>query len=89
MATEARMPLPPEYVEFQEIVEDWMLWFVDAFLELSTERSIGMSLGPIPWSKVREYGIHHGFSGSQLNDFHTIIRRMDDVYLKSKPGGKS
>ena len=52
-----------------------------AFWLLSTERQIGFSVGPIPVSKIDEYGEKHGFDEMTLDIFRGIIRVMDVAYL--------
>lgn len=52
-----------------------------AFWELSTERQWGTILGPIPRSKVRDFGREAGFEGAMLDLFLTVVRAMDAGYL--------
>lgn len=57
-------------------------FFWAAFWELSTERQIGMGLGPIPASALREYARHSGVFGDLLDSFTVVIRAVDAEYLK-------
>lgn len=55
-------------------------FFYDAFRELSTSRSNGLGVGPIPFTAIVEY-----FRIYELQDFEEfsyVIRRMDNVYLE-------
>lgn len=61
-------------------MEPWMGFFLTAFYRLSTERSVGMGVGPIPWSKIIDYGERYGFTGLSLDLFLDIIERMDSHY---------
>jgi hypothetical protein len=55
------------------------LW--NAFWELSTERQIGMAIGPIPVSKIRDYLRDElELSGAEYDRARAIIRRADDAY---------
>lgn len=57
-----------------------LLW--NAFWELSTERQLGMAVGPIPRSKIREYASNElGLQGDALDRAITIIRKADDAYV--------
>ena len=58
-----------------------MGFFLTAFYKLSTERSVGMGVGPIPWSKIVQYGRHYGFEGVSLEVFCDIIERLDSHYV--------
>ena len=57
-------------------------FYIAAFWELSTERAFGMSLGPIPWSVIVEYGMVHGLDDDVLAVFVQVIRQMDGAYLE-------
>lgn len=57
-------------------------FFWAAFWDLGTERPIGMGLGPIPDSALREYARHSGVTGDLLDSFKVIIRAVDAEYLR-------
>lgn len=59
-----------------------MFW--NAFRELSTERQIGMGIGPIPWSSINRYAQYHPFVDASV--LKEVIRAMDGVYLSSQQG---
>lgn len=63
---------------------DIELAFWEAFRELSTERQVGMSAGPIPWSSIQRYVQEHPFVDA--NTFSRIIRAMDGAYLNHQQG---
>lgn len=63
-------------------LEPHLTWIWNAFWELGTERQFGMSVGPIPGSKIREYlqdelDVH----GTEYDRARAIIRKADDAYL--------
>ena len=53
-----------------------------SFHDLSTERSVGMSLGPIPWSKIVQYADRYQLEPDVTEAFIDIIRTMDVAYMK-------
>jgi hypothetical protein len=62
------------------------IWFQNqfywnAFNELSSERQIGMGLGPIPLSAIRRYAEEWELDGDEYEVFYSIIRKMDIKYL--------
>ena len=72
---------PAEFHDRPE-VEPHLLWLWNAFWELGTERQLGMTVGPIPASKIREY-LHDelDLDGADYERTRAIIRKADDAYL--------
>ena len=67
--------------EQPEIAEHLYVYW-DAFSDLGTERQIGMGIGPIPRSKVREYASDLlGLDGDEHDRFCEILSRMDRDYV--------
>ena len=61
------------------------LWYA-AFLDLSSERELGWSTGPIRWTAICDYAEAWGLD---LADLEYFIREMDKVYLvKTAPKPK-
>ena len=50
-------------------------------MELSSDRSFGMSVGPIPHSSIRRYAEFYYMNRDELDFFSRIIRAMDNEYL--------
>lgn len=73
--------LPPPGGEPPELLPG-LDWFVAAFHELSTCRSVGMGEGPIPWTAVQKYCEAMGLRGPGAHAMHHHIRAMDREYLE-------
>jgi len=72
---------PPEFYD-QPAVDPHLVWLWNAFWELGTERQLGMSIGPIPGSKIREYLRDElDLYGADYDRARTIIRKADDAYV--------
>jgi hypothetical protein len=57
-----------------------LIW--NAFWELGTERQLGMSVGPIPGSKIREYlRDEMDLYGAEYDRARAIIRKADEAWL--------
>lgn len=56
-------------------------FYLSAFKELGSCRNNSMSVGPIPFTAIVEYHKIYGYGVDDLEDFHWIIRNMDDTYL--------
>lgn len=80
----------PQSVAIQPLLRSNLICYIDAFYELDTERSHGMALVRIPWSRIVSYGEYYGFDTDELVFF---IRRMDDAHLdnlrKKQASGRS
>jgi hypothetical protein len=81
----------PKQISNQPVLTNDLLVYLDAFYELDTERSHGMSLVRIPWSSIVNYGDRYGFDITELVFF---VRKMDDAHLdnlrsKTANGGSS
>jgi len=72
---------PAEFHDRPEI-EPHLIWLWNAFWELSTERQLGMSVGPIPGSKIREYlRDEMELDGVAYDRARAILRKADDAYV--------
>lgn len=80
MLESKRKPLPEWYIN-QPQIEPFDYFYMEAFQELSTERQMGMGLGPIPNSKIKEYASDCGFDVLLRDAFIFIIRAMDNAFL--------
>lgn len=60
-------------------------WWATAwgcFRACSTERSLGFGVGPIPWSRIRQWGESRGLTGSTLRTLEHVVQAMDNKYLE-------
>jgi hypothetical protein len=73
-------PLPTWFLE-EPIIRPGEKFYLQAFWDLSSCRSIGMSLGPIPWTAAWEYGKEAGLDEELLPAFWYFLRVMDSAYL--------
>ena len=57
-----------------------------AFAALSSDRQIGMDLGPIMFSSIEKYAERFGIDGVDAFDrFSFLIRAMDRDWLSNRP----
>ncbi len=84
------MPIPEPLDSMPEL-EPGLVFYWYAFWELSTDRQIGMSEGPIPWSSMHRWCQYHEILGDEFDRFVIMIKHMDAAYLKhrSKASKKS
>jgi hypothetical protein len=67
---------------FEYLRPEW-----DAFWSLSTDRPVGMSQGPIPWSSIDRYAMRYAIEGDEFDRFHDLIRALDVAFLSYKKEG--
>lgn len=76
-----RRPLPPAIQNAPDL-EMGLELFYGAFFDLTSCRSLGMGLGPIPWTAVNQYARAYGYSEEQEEDLQFYISRMDHAYME-------
>jgi hypothetical protein len=82
MVDEGKEP-PAQYFDQPEI-PDHLQFYWTAFIDLSGERQLGMGVGPIPRSKIREYAIECGWDGvDEIERLCRIIGEMDHEYVST------
>lgn len=56
--------------------------YYEAFWELSSCRSAGMGIGPIPWTAIDAFSKSRGINDQdELSVFMKLIRAMDGAYI--------
>jgi hypothetical protein len=73
---------PPPVFYQQPDIPAWNVFYWEAFGDLSTERQIGMGIGPIPRSSILAYAAEHDLLGDAAEHFLSIIRQIDNEYLR-------
>ena len=62
-----------------ELLEGFGGWYED-FWSLSTERQIGMAIGPIPQSHIDRMAACMSYEDAEM--FEYCMRKMDEAYLR-------
>jgi hypothetical protein len=52
----------------------------DAFRALSTDRPVGLAMGPIPWSSIDRFADRYGIAGDDFDRLAELIQAMDVAY---------
>lgn len=71
----------PEQIQNAPELFDGLEIYWNAFGDLTTCRSIGFGVGPIPWTAIRDYADEYQFVGEQRILLFRHIRAMDMAYL--------
>lgn len=86
-----RRPVPPSIANAPELRFGLEMYY-GAYLDLMTCRTLGMGLGPIPWTAINQYAKAYDYTEEQEDDLQFYISRMDNAYLEAvskkqpKPG---
>lgn len=56
-------------------------WVLEAFWDLSGDRQVGFSLGPIPWTAIDAWCRRHRVAGTAFDRFHWLLRQLDREFL--------
>jgi hypothetical protein len=51
-----------------------------AFRSLSTDRPIGLAMGPIPWSSIDRFAGRYDIAGDDFDRFSELIQAMDAAF---------
>lgn len=73
--------VPAAFLDRPEIEAEHLL-FWDAFWEIGTDRQLGSSIGPLPYSSLRRYAADHGIAGDLLDLFRGVLRMVDGHFIK-------
>jgi hypothetical protein len=83
------MPLPDKIKNRPKLRPGLDLYW-RAFWEMSSDREIGMGVGPIPWRTVNDWCLRNDIWGEDFERLLTILRGMDGEFMKRQGGkGKS
>lgn len=67
-----------EYLASCPAVEEYAAFYLDAFTDLRSERMIGMGgFGPIPVTRILEYGQHFSLSPHEMQTLKTVVQVVD------------
>lgn len=75
-----KRPIPDKIANAPELKTGHELYYV-AFLELNSCRQIGFSIGPIPWTAIRDYCVEHEIEGEQKDDLFDCVQALDRAYM--------
>ena len=73
------VPLPDHILNAPTLLPGLALYY-NAFHDLSSCRTLGMTLGPIPWTAINDYCYHADITGEQRDDMFHHVMALDDEY---------
>ncbi len=74
------MPLPEKIANKPTIGVGLDLYW-RAFQDLSSDRDVGMGVGPIPWSAMSAWGARNRIRGDDFERLVLVLRGLDSIYM--------
>lgn len=78
----------PDRIKNKPRLNRALAFYMDAFVELDTDRPVAFSFGVIPWSVIHTYAKAHELEGDDYHEFVYLIRTLDMAYVKHVQGKK-
>lgn len=80
-ALRSGQPIPDRILN-APVLEPSLMFYIQAFFDLDSERQQGLGLGRIPWLAMRQYAVHFELDDDQFDAMVYNIRAMDTAHLK-------
>lgn len=87
-ALRTRQPIPDRILNAPSL-RMGLVFYLEAFFDLDSERSQGMGLGRIPWASVARYATYYELDDEQSDLLLYFIKALDSAHLdriKEKAG---
>lgn len=87
------MPLPDKIANRPQLIPGLELYW-RAYADMTSDREVGMGVGPIPWTAMHLWAVRHNIRGDDFDRLVLVLRGMDAVFMahqakKQKKGSKS
>ena len=94
MARKQNMPVPDKIKNAPEL-NIGLMFYWKAYQDLTSDRDVGMGVGPIPWLSMDSWGARNRVRGDDFERLVAILKDMDATFMehnsrknKSKSKGK-
>ena len=74
----------PEWYEDEPVIDPADIFYLKSFYDLSTCRSSGMGIGPIPWTAMSRYVEYYKLAWDVAEAFIDIMREMDGAFIEDQ-----
>jgi hypothetical protein len=68
-------------VNKEPVLREWLHFYMDAFIDLDSERSHGMGWMRIPWTSIVSYGLYYDLDDEQMDFLVYAIQRVDLAHI--------
>ena len=66
----------------QPLIDNHHFWLISSFYDLSTDRALGMSIGPIPYSSILRFIAFWDLEEESADLLIEVVKAMDSLYMK-------
>jgi hypothetical protein len=80
-ALRTRQPIPEKILNAPQL-QDELIFYLQAYLDLETERPVGFGLYRIPWHSIIKYAEYYNLSDEQSDKLIYLIRAIDNAMVK-------
>lgn len=82
-AIRLKAPLPEKIANFPDL-EPGLDYYLEIYLDLCSDKSVGFGEGPIPWTSLNEYAKRDKIEGEDFDRMVQLIRFVDAEIMKEK-----
>lgn len=79
-ALRSKSPIPDKILNAPILRED-LTFYLQAYLELETERPVGFGLYRIPWHSIMQYGEYYQLTEDEADRLLFFIRQIDNAII--------
>jgi hypothetical protein len=72
----------PDRILNAPMLRQGLVFYLEAFFDLDSERSQGMGLGRIPWIAITQYAEYYGLDDEQTDSLLYFIKALDSAHLQ-------
>lgn len=83
LARQTNQPLPDKIAN-KPVLRTGLHIYYRAFWECSTDRTVGMAEGPIPWTAINQWAIRYGFHHDEFDRLVLLLKAMDSAYIEER-----
>lgn len=83
LARQTNQPLPDKIANKPILLTGLHIYY-RAFWECSSDRTVGMAEGPLPWTAINQWAIRYDFTGDEFDRLVLLLKAMDSAYIAER-----
>lgn len=80
-ALRLKAPIPDKIAHYPEL-EEGLDYYLDIYLDLCSDKSVGFGEGPIPWSAMDRYARRYNIEDEEFDRLVYIIKYVDSELMQ-------
>lgn len=82
-ALKMKAPIPDKILQYEELLPG-LEFYLEAYLDLCSDKQFGFGEGPVPWSAIDTYAKRYDIEGDDFDRLVNVIRAADAQILEAK-----